>query len=447
MPSDQDARARLDALLKKVRALGASAADVVQVEHASLSVPYRLGRSEGRTRAESRDLGLRVFFGHRQAIVSTTDFSEAALDVLAERAVAMAKAVPEDPYCGLAAPEELGEAAGDLDLEDPVEPELEALMALAQRAEEAALAVPGVTNSEGAEAGWQRNRVTLLATNGFSGGYAVTRHGMGVSVLAGSGTEMERDYDMASALYGEDLPAPETLGRQAGERAVQRLHPRKARSASVPIVYDPRVASSLLGHFVSAINGAAIARGTSFLKDCLEKPVFSEGVQIVDDPHRRRGLASRPFDSEGIGNRRRHLVENGTLKSWLLDLRSARQLGLRSTGHAARGISSPPSPNATNLYLEPGRQSPEALLADIDQGFYVTELIGMGVNGVTGDYSRGAAGFWIEKGARAYPVSEITIAGNLREMFRHLTPADDLEFRFGTNAPTLRVDGMMVAGV
>lgn len=447
MQETKDAIGRLDALLKKVRALGASAADAVFVEHASLSVPYRLGRSEGLERAESMDLGLRVFLGHRQAIVSTTDFSQASLASLAERGVAMANAVPEDPYCGLAAPEELAGTPPDLDLYDPVEPTPEDLMAQACQAEDAALGVAGITNSEGAEAGWQCNRVTLLGTNGFSGAYGVTRHGLGVSVLAGSGTEMERDYESASAHHGADMADPQDVGRRAGERAVRRLHPRKVPSGAVPIVYDARVSNGLLRHFSAAINGSAIARGTSFLKDCLDEPVFSKNVQIVDDPHRPRGLASRPFDGEGVGNQRRTLVENGVLKTWLLDLRSARQLGLRSTGHAGRGISSPPSPGPTNLYLEPGTLSPDALLADIEAGFYVTELIGMGVNGITGDYSRGAAGFWIEKGARTYPVSEVTIAGNLREMFRNLTPASDLEFRYGTNAPTVRVDGMMVAGV
>ncbi|PCJ59099.1 MAG: modulator protein [Rhodospirillaceae bacterium] len=447
MPSFQDASGHLEALLKKVRSLGASAADAVLVEQESLSVPYRLGRSEGLERAEVMDLGLRVFFGHRQAIVSTTDCSKASLETLAERAVAMAKVVPEDPHCGLAEPEELAGSPPDLDLCDPDVPDVEQLMARARQTEEAARAVSGITNSEGAEAGWQRSDVTLLGTNGFSGAYTVTRHGLGVSVLAGSGTEMERDYGSSIAHHGQDLEAPEAVGRQAGERAVARLHPRKVPSAAVPVVFEARVAGGLLGHFASAINGAAIARGTSFLKDCLGKRIFPKNMRIVDDPHRPRGLASRPFDGEGVGNSRRDLVENGVLKSWLLDLRSARQLGLRSTGHAGRGISSPPSPGVTNFYLAPGDVSREALLKAIDNGFYVTELIGMGVNGLTGDYSRGAAGFWIEKGEIAYPVSEITIAGNLRDMFCNLTAADDLEFRYGVNAPTLRVDGMMVAGV
>ena len=447
MASLKEPAALLETILKKARGLGASAADALLVEHVGLSVPYRLGRSEGIERAESTDLGLRVFVGHRQAVVSTTDLSEASLDMLAERSLAMAKTVPEDSFCGLADPQELANEFPDLDLADPTEPSPQELMRRAKTAEEAALAVKGVTNSEGAEAGWQRNCVTLLSTNGFSGHYTVTRSSIAASVLAGTGTEMERDYEYASAHHTQDLESPEVIGRQAGERAVRRLHPRKVQSAAVPIVYEPRVANSLLHHFASAINGSAIARGTSFLKDCLGGRVFPEGVSIVDDPHRPRGLASRPFDGEGVQNQRRYLVKDGMLETWLLDVRSARQLGLHSTGHAARGISSPPSPAPTNLYLEPGRVSRESLLGDIGEGLLVTELIGMGVNGVTGDYSRGAAGFWIEKGEVVYPVGEITIAGNLREMFQNVTAANDLEFRHGTDAPTLRVDGMMVAGV
>ncbi len=227
---------------------------------------------------------------------------------------------------------------------------------------------------------------------------------------------------------------------------MRRLGPKKAATAKVPVVFDPRVAGGLIGHLASAINGRTVARGTSFLKDKMGEPVFAKGLNVIDDPHRARGLRSKPFDGEGLQNTRRAVVEDGVLKTWFLDLRSARQLGLASTGNASRGTSSPPGPSATNLYLEPGETSPEALIGEIDAGFYVTEMMGMGVNGVTGDYSRGAAGFWIEKGALAYPVSEVTVAGNLKDMYLALTPADDLEFRYGINAPTLRVDGMTVAG-
>ena len=354
--------------------------------------------------------------------------------------------MPKDEFCGLAAPDQLCKSPPVLDLEDKTEPSEARLIEMVAVAEDAARAVKGVTNSEGAEAGWGRSEIALAASNGFRGAYAGTRWGISVSVLAGEGTGMERDYDFATAVYGSDLPSAETLGRSAGERAVKRLNPRKASTAKLPIIFDPRISGGLVGHFVGAINGASIARGTSFLKDKMGSQVFAKGIRIVDDPHRPRGLRSKPFDGEGVANQRRALIEDGVLTTWLLDCRSARQLGLATTGHASRGTSGPPSPSAANLYLEAGRLSPKALMADIAQGFYATELIGHGVNGVTGDYSRGAAGYWIENGQLAHPVSEITIAGNLKDMFLQLTPADDLVFRYGTDAPTVRIDGMTLAG-
>lgn len=434
-------------LIRRARNAGADAADAVLVDSAALSHARRLGKLEKLERAESRDLGLRVLIGQCQAIVSSTDTAPKALDELVARAIAMARVVPEDPYCGLATPEQLAKGGvPELDLCDPAEPPTERLIALARAAEDAAMAVKGVTNSEGAEAGWSRSQVALAASNGFSGAYAVTRHSLSVSVLAGEGTAMERDYDFCSTVHGGDMDDAATLGRAAGERAVRRLNPRKVRTAGVPIVYDRRVAGGLIGHMAGAINGTAIARGTSFLKDRLGQAVFGPGITIVDDPHRRRGLRSKPFDGEGVANRRRAVVERGVLTTWLLDLRSARQLKLQSTGHAARGTGGPPSPAPSNLYLEPGDRTPDELMADIKQGFLVTELLGMGVNGVTGDYSRGATGFWIENGERAYPVSEVTIAGNLKDMFRALSAANDLQFRYGTDAPTVRIEGMTVAG-
>ena len=436
----------LDDLLVRARRAGVDAADALLVEGASLSVAERLGRPEKLERAEGNDLGLRVFVGKRQAIVSSTDFSARALDELASRAVAMARSVPEDPFCGIADPAEIAAEIPDLDLSDPAEPTAEALIERVRATESAARAVPGVTNSEGAEASWGRSEVALAASNGFRQGYASSQWSTSVSVVAGAGTGMERDYDFTSAVHRADLEDAETVGRRAGEKAAKRLNPRKVETAKVPVVFDPRVANGLVGHLAAAINGASIARGISFLKDKLGERVFAAGIDIVDDPHRRRGLRSRPFDGEGLANRRCLLVEDGVLKTWVLDLRSARQLGLKSTGHASRGISSPPGPATSNLHLAPGKLSPQALIADIASGFYCTELIGFGVNNVTGDYSRGAAGFWIENGEIAYPVSEITIAGNLKDMFLNLMPADDLAFRYGTNAPTLRIEGMTVAG-
>jgi PmbA protein len=444
--AETDALNLLGDLIARATKAGAEAADAVLFESASLSHAQRLGKVEKLERSESYDLGLRVLIGKRQAIVSSNDRSAAALAELIERAIAMAKTVPEDPYCGLAAREELARDWPALDLEDPKEPAPETLIARAAAAEDAARAVPGVTNSEGAEASWSRSKVALVASNGFAGSYAGTHSSISAAVLAGSGTGMERDYDYSTAVWAEDLLDPQAIGKSAGERAVKRLNPRKMPTQKVPVVFDPRVAGGVLRHLVGAISGPSIARGTSFLKDKLGQRIFPAGLRIIDDPHRKRGLRAKPFDGEGVRNQRRALIEDGVLQTWLLDQRSARQLGLKSTGHASRGTSGPPSPAPTNLYMEPGKVSPDELIADIRQGFYVGELMGMGVNGVTGDYSRGAAGFWIENGKLAYPVSEVTVASNLKEMFLHLTAANDLVFKTGSDAPTLRIEGMTVAG-
>jgi PmbA protein len=450
MPKDKtanlDATALLASLLRKAKKAGADAADAVLAHGSSLHASWRLGKPEDLERSEGQDLGLRVFVGQKQAVVSTTDPAKATIDELVERAVAMARAVPEDPYCGLASEDLLAKTWPNLDLADTAEPDAEALIARARAAEDAAREVPGVTNSEGADSGCSKSQVMLATSEGFSGGYAASRFSVSASVLAGADTAMERDYDWSSACFEADLDPPEQIGRQAGERAVRRLNPRKARSGQVPIVYDPRVSGGLLRHFAGAISGPAIARGTSFLKDRLGKSVFASGIAVVDDPHRPRGLRSRPFDGEGVTTAKRAIVDDGVLTTWLLDSRSARQLGLSTTGHASRGTGSPPSPAPSNLYLEPGNKTATELIAEIKNGMYVTELIGMGVNGVTGDYSRGAAGFWIEDGELAFPVSEVTVAGNLKDMFLHLTPASDLAFRYGIDAPTMRVDGMTVAG-
>ncbi|HEY1709157.1 MAG TPA: metallopeptidase TldD-related protein [Rhizomicrobium sp.] len=436
----------LGGLLKAAKTAGADAADALLVEGVSSSVSYRMGKLEDVERAEGYDLGLRVFVGNRVAFVSSTDFAPDALAALPGRAVAMAKLAPEDKFAGLAPKELLATAVPSLDLEDKTEPSAETLIEWARGVESAALAVPGITNSEGGGASYSRNAIALATSEGFFGRYAGTSQGIGVAVLGGEGTAMERDYESVSARHTSDLESPEAVGRRAGERTIARLNPRKVKTQAVPIVYDPRVSMSIVGHFAGAISGASIARGVSFLKDKMGQEVFSKSIRIVDDPHRMRGLRSKPFDGEGVANKRWNLIDGGVLTTWLLDCASAKQLGLTTTGHAARGTGGPPSPSSTNLYMEPGEDSPEALMRDIKEGLYVTELIGMGVNGVTGDYSRGASGFWIENGKISYPVSEITIAGNLKDMFRHLTPANDLVFRYGSNAPTLRIEGMTVAG-
>jgi PmbA protein len=436
----------LEVAVKAAKAAGADAADALIGRNLSLSVGERLGKLEKLQRSEDQDMGLRVLVGKRQAIVSTSDFKKEALVELAERAVAMAKAVPEDPYCGLADPSEIAKNYPKLDVLDPTEPSEAELTVLVREAEAAARGVPGVSNSEGAEAGWGRSEFAMMASNGFYGGYARSHSGLSVSVLAGDGTGMERDYDYSSTVYFADLEKAAKLGKSAGEKAVRRLNPKKVPTDKVPIVFDPRVSASIVGHLLGAINGASIARGTSFLKDQLGQQVFADGIEIIEDPHRPRGLASRPFDGEGLPTQRRVLIDNGILTTWILDSRSARQLGMKSTGNAQRGTSAPPSPGTSNVHMAKGRISRDALLKGVERGFYVTEMIGSSVNGVTGDYSRGASGFWIEKGELTFPVSEVTIAGNLKEMFKAVTPADDLIFRYGTNAPTLRIDGMTLAG-
>lgn len=442
-----DTLALLDSLVAKAKSAGADAADAVLLDSISVSVGWRLGKLERLERSEGGDVGLRVLLGKRQAMVSSSDRSAAALDELVERAVAMARTVPEDPYAGLADPSELARDFLALDTCDSVEPSAEHLLDMCKRAEDSARAVAGVTNSEGADAGWGRSEVAFVASNGFAHSYAVTSGSLSASVLAGEGASgMERDYDYTSAVYMADLRAPEDVGHEAGRRAVRRLGARKVKTCQVPVVFDPRVSRGLLGSLSGAINGAAVARGTSFLKDSLGKRICAPGIRVMDDPHRIRGLRSRPCDGEGVATRKLAVVEDGILNTWLLDCRSARQLGMKSTGHAARGTASPPSPSASNLYLEPGPVTVAEMVGDIVSGFYVTDLFGQGVNMVTGDYSRGAAGFWIEGGEIAYPVSEITVAGNLKDMLLNMVPANDLVFRYGVDCPTLRIDGLTVAG-
>ncbi|MEC7489493.1 MAG: metallopeptidase TldD-related protein [Pseudomonadota bacterium] len=447
MPKKYDQLELLSDLISAAKKQGADGADAVVFDATSTSVSYRMGSLEKLERAESNDLGLRVFVGKRQAIVSSTDFKPSTLQGVVERAVSMAKAAPEDPYCGIAEESQLVTSPPEIDIYDETEPANETLIEAARNAEDAALSVKGITNSEGAETGWSQATIAISASNGLAQSYATSSHSLAVSVLAGKDTNMERDYDYSSAVYFDDLEDPETVGHRAAERTVKRLRSRKVATQQVPVVYDPRISGGIIRHYAAAINGSAISRGTSFLKDSIGQQIFPDGINIIDDPHRERGLRSKPFDAEGLPNRVGSFCENGTLTGWVLDLASARQLELQSTGNAARGTASPPSPAMTNLYMDPGELSPKDLISDIRNGFYVTELIGMGVNLVTGDYSRGASGFWVENGEITFPVSELTIAGNLKDMFANLSRASDLVFRFGTDAPTVRIDGMTVAGV
>jgi PmbA protein len=438
--------ALLQDLLKRAKTFGATSADVVLSDSSSVSVNRRLGKPESIHRSEEADIGLRVFVGKRSAIVSSSDRAPEALTQMAERAVAMAKNVPEDPHGGIADPSEITKTFPELDLYDPQELNVEKMNDYADRAENAAREIKGVTNSDGAEFGCGKDISYYVASNGFVGSYASSGFSLSVSVIAGKDTNMETDYDFDSAIFLSDLAAPETIGRSAGERAVQALNPKKGQTQQVPVVFDRRISGGLIGALAGAISGSSVARGTTLLKDKMNEQIFSSNITIIDDPFVKRGHRSHPFDGEGLAPQKRSIIDKGVLTGWLLDLNSARQLGLKSTGNAGRGSGSPPSPRAANFYMQPGNISFDDLIKDIDQGFFVTQTIGGGGNIITGDYSRGARGFWIEKGRIAYPVSEVTIAGNLKDMWRACTPANDLKLKYGVDAPSIRIDGMTVAG-
>lgn len=446
MLTPDQARDRVHDAIARATGAGADAADAMLSAGESLSVSVRLDALEDVDRAEHLELGLRVFCGQRSASISTTDLTPAALDILAERAVAMAREAPEDEWAGLAPVERL--MHGDvpqLDLDDGALGDPGALKETALIAERAARAVPGVTNSEGAGASASRSIWALATSHGFAGAYASSSHSISASVLAGDAGAMERDYDYHSARHAARLDSAQDIGRRAGERAVARVGAGRVRGGPMPIVLDPRVGSSLLGHLSGAISGSAITRKTSFLLEAMGTRIFAPGIDIIDDPHQPHGLRSRPFDGEGLPVSPMKLVSDGMLETWLLDSAAARQLGLEPTGHAVRGVGGAPSVGPSNLYLANGKTPVASLIADIDYGVYVTELIGQGINLVTGDYSRGAAGYLIEGGMITTPVSEFTVAGTLQSMFRELVPANDLNFRYGINVPTLRIDGMTVA--
>ena len=444
---DKDgALARCQELVALALKQGADAADAAFRGESSESISIRLGELEDVSRSESEAIGLRVFAGRRSATIQTSDLSEASFAVLAARALEMARHAPEDPYAGLA-PEELlfrGDLP-DLDLADPAEPTPDALRERAAACEDAAREVAGVTNSNGGSAAASRTVSALATSHGVAKATEATGHSLSASVIAGEGATMQTDHAWRSARHLRELPAPEEIGREAGERAVARVNPGAMPSRAMPVVFDPRVGSGLIGHLLGAMSGAAAARKTSFLLGHEDEALFDTAIRIVEDPLRRRGLASRALDGEGLATSKRALVEGGRIFGWLTNAAAARQLGAPLTGHAARSSAGAPAVTTSNVFMEPGTLSPEALMADIADGIYVTDLFGQGVNIVTGDYSRGAAGFRIVKGAIAGPVAEITIAGNLLAMFRALTPADDLEFRRAVDVPTLRIDGMMVA--
>ena len=433
----------VSALVDAAKKAGADAADAVAVRGRSSAVTVRLGKVEATEASESDDIALRVFLGKRVASVSGNAASDPA--ALAERAVAMARVSPEDPHQGLADPDRLARKPVDLDLFDATQVSSDELREAALRMEDAALSVAGITNSGGSSAAAGMGGLVLATSDGFVGQYAGSRFSRSVGVVAGEGTAMERDYDFSSRPHFADLESPEVIGRSAAERTVRRLGARKAKTGSVTVMLDPRVARGFAGHIASAINGASVARKTSFLRDMMGKQVASAAITVTDDPLKRRGQASRPFDGEGVEGEPLTMIDKGMLGHWFLSTSAARELGLRTNGRGSRSGSSV-NPGSTNLAIEPGIRSPEELMRALGTGFYVTEVFGQGVNMITGDYSRGASGFWIENGELTYPVSEVTIAGNLKQMFLNATPADDIDRNFGTASPTLVVEGMTLAG-
>ena len=437
------------ALLDAARKAGAEAADAMAVRGTSVSIDIRGGVLEQAERSEGIDLGLRVMVGQRQANVSASDTSPATLAAMAERAVAMAREAPLDPHVGLADPEDLarGWDIAALEIYDPTpEPAARTLQEDAARAEAAALAVKGVTQVQSATAAYGLHHVHLAASNGFSGGYSRSDRALSCVAISGTGTGMERDYDGDMRIFQSDLRSPEEIGQSAGDRAVARLGARKPKTGSYPVLFDERISSSLIGHLLAAINGAAIARGSSWLLNAMGETVLPDHLSLIEDPHRPRTAGSRPFDAEGLPTRPRAIVENGVLTGWTLDLASARKLGMRSTANAARGTSAPPSPSNWNVALTQGEASRDDLIRDMGTGLLVTSMIGSTINPNTGDYSRGAAGLWIENGQIAWPVNECTIAGNLRDMLRRIVPANDARAHLSRVVPSLLVEGMTLAG-
>ena len=438
-----------EALLAAAKAAGAEAADAVAIEGRSVSIDVRKGGLEHAERAEGLDIGLRVLIGQRQACISSSDTRPETIQAMARRAVAMAREAPEDPYAGLAAPEQLASrrSAEGLELFDPApEPDPAALQEDARSAEAAALGVQGVSQVQSASAAYGVQAIALAASNGFRGSYGRSSRHVSCVAISGEGASMERDWCSEGRIFQADLPAPETVGQLAAERAVARFGARRPKTGAFPVLYDERIASSLIGHLLGAINGAAIARGSSWLRDALGEAVLPAGISLREDPLRPRRSGSRPFDAEGLASRPRDLVADGVLQGWVLDLATARKLGMESTGSAVRGTSAPPSPSSSNVVLTQGTRSREELLAEMGTGLLITSLIGSTINSTTGDYSRGASGFWVENGELAYPVNECTIAGNLREMLGRIIPANDARDHLSSIVPSLLVEGMTLAG-
>ena len=429
---------------------GASAADCILSRSRGVSLTRRLGKDENIERYEDFDTGLRVFVENKIASVSTNESSEASIKEVAKRAVEMAKIAPQDDFSLIADKELLQNFPLNdkvlIDSYDDIEPSIDTIRERASEVEEAALSVKGITNSDGADASWGEGETLLMTSNGFFGRSKKSNHSVSVVVFAEKDGKMERDYDYSSKVFGEDLTQSNKIGFEAAKKTLARIGAKKPITGKYPVIFDPRVSRSIASHFASAINGSSIARKTSFLKDMLGKQIANKSINLIDDPFLQRGLGSRLFDGEGLGCSKQVLINEGVLQQWLLDLSSAKQLKLFPTGNAKRGISGPPTPGITNLLLMPGKDTPETLISNVSNGFYVTDMIGSSVSMVTGDYSRGASGFWIKNGEFSNPITEATIAGNLKEMFMTLQPANNLDYSHSINCPTLLIEGMTIAG-
>ena len=437
---------KADFLIKKSRKSGADSVDVVYIENTNIDVGCRLKKIEKLERSESNDIGLRFIKNKKQVIVSSNDLTKKNLEELIYKASKMVGAIPRDPHCSIAKKKDLIKKIPNLEIFDSKEPTIKSLKDKVIEAENAGLNVKGVTNSEGAEIGWNKSKIYLFNSNGLNVSYQSSSYDIYAVLIAGRGTLMEREYEFASSVFEKDLTKSSLLGKKAGELAVKKINPKKIKTSKIPVIFSPRVANSFLKHLSSAINGNSITRGTSFLKKKLNKKIFSSNINIIDNPLKKRGLQSKPFDGEGLETKKTQIIKNGELKTWFLDLATAHQLRLKSTAHASRNISSPPTPSPTNLYFEPSNISPKSLIGNIKKGVYLTELMGSSVNLINGDYSRGGSGFWIDKGEITYPINGITIADNLNEMFKKIILANDLEFKHGLNSPTMLIEDMIVAG-
>lgn len=444
-PNAESLKPTLESLLSLAKAQGADAADAITAHGRSLSIGVREGELEDIDNSEGKEIGLRVFIGQRQATVSSSDLSHMSLEKLAERAVAMAKLAPEDPYCGLADPARFATETPELDIFDPTELKAADLFERAKELDQVTRSVPGVSMADSASAYAVSSAVYFMTTGGFSKGWKSSQHGLSVMAITEQNGAMERDYDYASGRWFEDLPTPESIALNAAKRALARLGPQQLPSAAMPVVYDRRIANSLVSALTSAISGPSITRGVSFLKDAMNTQVFNKNITIIDDPYRMRGHGSRPWDGEGVAGQKMNLVDGGKLTTWMLNTASANQLELKTTGHGHRSIGTPPGVSASNTYIQAGEKSPEQLMSDIGNGLLVTDMFGPSLNANTGDYSVGCSGYAIENGQKAFPVSEITVAGNLKDMYLGMTPANDLKFDQPICAPSLLIEEMVVA--